>query len=301
MRYLAVPEMPRRGWLDRLLRWGERKPKWHAVVESRRGPTKALCGSAVTSEAHRTWDQTESKGRCRTCERLVPVPPVSSGDPQPISSEKKRSVIVSRRHGYALRGLVGVCILILTGVSLSLVSGHSSTPHGLGVRVAPTISPGEPIEIPPVAAIEASPPTTIVSANDPSTTILARLRQLVLQSQGDQPAIPATLDSSAPLPSGVESLKSTTITDSSPTTRPTVTIAQAPPPTPVTTGTTAPTRVTTTTTSSTTTTSTPTATTTTAPSPTTTTTTTSTPTPPTTTTTSPTTTTTSTTTTRPGS
>ena len=70
MRYLAVPEMPRRSLWASLLRrshW----PEWHAVADTAPKPIRTLCGSPYTSEAHRTWDQTMSGARCLQCEGLV--------------------------------------------------------------------------------------------------------------------------------------------------------------------------------------------------------------------------------------
>lgn len=71
MRYLAVPEMPRRSFLFALRHRGHSMPEWHAVAETIPKPMKTLCGTPYLSEAHRTWDQTASGARCPRCERLV--------------------------------------------------------------------------------------------------------------------------------------------------------------------------------------------------------------------------------------
>jgi len=191
MRYLAVPEMPRRGLMVSLLRPSYWAPEWHAVAESFPKPTKTLCGFQYLSEALWTWDQTMSGSRCAQCERLVPVISVSPADAALTALEGGSGVIVSRLHGRSLVGLVGVVViglLILVGVSLALVSGHSSTPRGVTERSA----------LPSVAAIQApSPPptTTSVTTNSQPNTTIARLRQLVLQSQQDQASSKAKLTS----------------------------------------------------------------------------------------------------------
>jgi len=71
MRYLAVRELPRR----RFWVWGHRSAQWHAVTETSPKPIKTVCGLSYTSEAHRTWDQTPSSGRCPQCTRLVLATP----------------------------------------------------------------------------------------------------------------------------------------------------------------------------------------------------------------------------------
>jgi hypothetical protein len=73
MRYLAVPEMPRRNRFDSIRHWGHSPAEWHAVVDTHPKPAHTVCGLAYTAEAHRTWDQTMSTGRCSDCERLVPA------------------------------------------------------------------------------------------------------------------------------------------------------------------------------------------------------------------------------------
>jgi len=71
MRYLAIPEMPRRSLWASLRHWGHWKAEWHAVADSPIKPIETLCGVPYTAEAHRTWDQTLSDARCPQCQRLV--------------------------------------------------------------------------------------------------------------------------------------------------------------------------------------------------------------------------------------
>jgi len=71
MRYLAVPEMPPQSFWASLRHRGHLAPQWHAVADSFPKPIKTLCGLSYTAEAHRTWDQTMSAGRCPSCETLV--------------------------------------------------------------------------------------------------------------------------------------------------------------------------------------------------------------------------------------
>ncbi len=71
MRYLAVPETPRRSRLAAIRHWGHGAPQWHAVVDTNPKPIKTMCGLSYTTEAHRTWDQTMSAGRCPHCEQRV--------------------------------------------------------------------------------------------------------------------------------------------------------------------------------------------------------------------------------------
>ena len=156
MRYLAVPEMPRRGLIFSLFRRRYWAPEWHAVAESFPPPIKTLCGSQYSSEALWTWDQTMSGSRCPQCERLVLAVSGSPANPSLMPLERVGRVLVSRLHGRALVGLVAAGILIVVGVPLALVSAHSSTARGVTEHSA----------LPPVAAIQApssSPTTTSVT------------------------------------------------------------------------------------------------------------------------------------------
>ena len=47
--------------------------RWHAIGEADPKPIRTLCGLPWMSEAHRTWDQTPSGGRCQHCEGLVAI------------------------------------------------------------------------------------------------------------------------------------------------------------------------------------------------------------------------------------
>jgi len=71
MRYLAVPEMPRRSLWASLRPWGYQRAKWHAVTDTPIKPEKTLCGAPYTAEAQRTWDQTLFDARCPQCQPLV--------------------------------------------------------------------------------------------------------------------------------------------------------------------------------------------------------------------------------------
>lgn len=72
MRYLAVPEMPRRhGFWAWLRHGGLWAPEWHAVPETIPTSTQTVCGSAYTSDAERTWGLTLPGDRCPQCERLI--------------------------------------------------------------------------------------------------------------------------------------------------------------------------------------------------------------------------------------
>jgi len=71
MRYVAVPEMPRRSLWASLRPWSHLRAEWHAVTDGPIKPTETLCGVPYTAEAHRTWDQTMSEARCPQCQRLV--------------------------------------------------------------------------------------------------------------------------------------------------------------------------------------------------------------------------------------
>lgn len=71
MRYLAVPVMPPHSFWASLRHRGHLVPQWHAVADSFPRPIRTLCGTSYTAEAHRTWDQTMSAGRCSSCEKLV--------------------------------------------------------------------------------------------------------------------------------------------------------------------------------------------------------------------------------------
>ena len=71
MRYLAVPEMPRRHLLVTFLRRTYWMPRWHAVTVTTQPNVNALCGFRYRSEPHRTWDQSTLATRCPKCERLV--------------------------------------------------------------------------------------------------------------------------------------------------------------------------------------------------------------------------------------
>jgi hypothetical protein len=70
MRYLAVPEMPRRHFWESF-RYRARMAEWHAVADCSPQPVEALCGFLYASEAHRTWDQTLHDAQCPRCQRLV--------------------------------------------------------------------------------------------------------------------------------------------------------------------------------------------------------------------------------------
>ncbi len=200
MRYLAVPEMPRRGFRVSRLRPKYWAPEWHAVAESFPKPTRTLCGLQYLSEALWTWDQTMYGSRCSQCERLVPIKSVFSANASLTGLEGGSRVIVSRLHGRSLggpvRALVGVVViglLILINIPL-LVSGHSLI---RGVVTGPSAPRS-------AAAIEAPSPTTTnitttsvttpsVTTNSQTTTTFAQLRQLALQSQQDQVSTAATL------------------------------------------------------------------------------------------------------------
>ncbi len=67
MRYLAVPQLPRR----RLLRRRSQMALWHALADSSPQAVDALCGFRYSLEAHRTWDQTLPDARCEQCDRLT--------------------------------------------------------------------------------------------------------------------------------------------------------------------------------------------------------------------------------------
>ena len=78
MRYLAVPEMPRRNRFDSIRHWGHVPAEWHAVADTHPKPAQTVCGLGYTAEAHRTWDQTTSGARCPECERLVAIKPAKA-------------------------------------------------------------------------------------------------------------------------------------------------------------------------------------------------------------------------------
>ncbi len=71
MRYLAVPETPRRHLLVTLLHQSHWKPQWHAVADSSVSAMRALCGFSYRSEPHRMWDQSTLASRCPQCQRLM--------------------------------------------------------------------------------------------------------------------------------------------------------------------------------------------------------------------------------------
>src|SRR5580704_2388172 len=116
MRYLAVPEMPRRGWLVSLLRRNYWTPEWHAVADTSPTPTVTLCGSQYSSEAHWTWDQTMSGTRCPLCERLVPAPAELPSDEISSALEDHPGALLSRLRGRPLIGLAAAGTMIFVGV-----------------------------------------------------------------------------------------------------------------------------------------------------------------------------------------
>lgn len=70
MRYLAVPEMPRKSfWAS--LRHRRRLAEWHAVPDRPHQALETICGIPYASEAERTWDQTWPVVRCAQCELLM--------------------------------------------------------------------------------------------------------------------------------------------------------------------------------------------------------------------------------------